>query len=211
MRCRSRHQVTDPAPPGPEGDSREHPVSVWHGELANEYFSYPGWSTSFLPRCTASPDVQPGDAVHPQARSGQLYLAGMIWTGPALRLLTPGVRRRPLRPVNAGITPLLRASLPRSSASSSTTGHGPPGPARTGPSSITSKAGTTPGGSIPPSAISAPPNTSQPTTTPPDRMSADAGFGYLSQAFQDVNMKLTAVAQHLVETGELLGASYPEQ
>ena len=36
-------------------------------------------------------------------------------------------------------------------------------------------------------------------------------FGYLSQASQDVNMKLTAVAQHLVETGELLGASYPEQ
>jgi AmiR/NasT family two-component response regulator len=43
------------------------------------------------------------------------------------------------------------------------------------------------------------------------RMTADADFGYLSQASQDVNMKLTAVAQHLVETGELLGASYPEQ
>jgi AmiR/NasT family two-component response regulator len=43
------------------------------------------------------------------------------------------------------------------------------------------------------------------------RMTADAAFGYLSQASQDVNMKLTAVAQHLVETGELLGASYPEQ
>jgi AmiR/NasT family two-component response regulator len=44
------------------------------------------------------------------------------------------------------------------------------------------------------------------------RMTADAAFGYLSQAAsQDVNMKLTAVAQHLVETGELLGASYPEQ
>jgi hypothetical protein len=35
------------------------------------------------------------------------------------------------------------------------------------------------------------------------RMTADAAFGYLSQASQDVNMKLTAVAQHLVETGEL--------
>jgi AmiR/NasT family two-component response regulator len=43
------------------------------------------------------------------------------------------------------------------------------------------------------------------------RMTADAAFGNLSQASQDVNMKLTAVAQHLVETGELLGASYPEQ
>ena len=43
------------------------------------------------------------------------------------------------------------------------------------------------------------------------RMTADAAFGYPSQASQDVNMKLTAVAQHLVETGELLGAPYPEQ
>jgi GAF domain-containing protein len=43
------------------------------------------------------------------------------------------------------------------------------------------------------------------------RITADAAFGYLSQASQDVNMKLTAVAQHLVETGELLGASRPEQ
>jgi AmiR/NasT family two-component response regulator len=43
------------------------------------------------------------------------------------------------------------------------------------------------------------------------RMTADAAFSNLSQASQDVNVKLTAVAQHLVETGELLGASYPEQ
>lgn len=38
------------------------------------------------------------------------------------------------------------------------------------------------------------------------RMTSDAAFDCLSQASQDVNMKLTAVARHLVETGELLGA-----
>jgi hypothetical protein len=36
------------------------------------------------------------------------------------------------------------------------------------------------------------------------RITADEAFGYLAKASQDVNMKLTAVAGHLVETGELL-------
>jgi hypothetical protein len=36
------------------------------------------------------------------------------------------------------------------------------------------------------------------------RITAEVAFGYLSQASQSVNMKLTAVARHLVETGELL-------
>ena len=36
------------------------------------------------------------------------------------------------------------------------------------------------------------------------RITADQAFDYLSKASQDVNMKLTAVAGHLVETGELL-------
>ena len=35
-------------------------------------------------------------------------------------------------------------------------------------------------------------------------ITADEAFGYLSKASQDVNMKLSAVAGHLVETGELL-------
>jgi GAF domain-containing protein len=43
------------------------------------------------------------------------------------------------------------------------------------------------------------------------RITAEAAFGYLSQASQNVNMKLTAVARHLVETGELLSPSPPEQ
>jgi GAF domain-containing protein len=43
------------------------------------------------------------------------------------------------------------------------------------------------------------------------RITADAAFGYLSQASQHVNMKLTAVARHLVESGELLGAPQPGQ
>jgi GAF domain-containing protein len=38
------------------------------------------------------------------------------------------------------------------------------------------------------------------------RLTADAAFSCLSQASQAVNMKLTAVALHLVETGELLSA-----
>jgi GAF domain-containing protein len=38
------------------------------------------------------------------------------------------------------------------------------------------------------------------------RITADAAFNYLSRASQAENMKLTALAQHLVETGELLGA-----
>jgi GAF domain-containing protein len=42
------------------------------------------------------------------------------------------------------------------------------------------------------------------------RITADVAFGYLSRASQDVNMKLTAVARHLVETGELLSAPRPE-
>jgi transcriptional regulator with GAF, ATPase, and Fis domain len=41
------------------------------------------------------------------------------------------------------------------------------------------------------------------------RITADAAFGYLSQASQTVNMKLTAVARHLVETGELLSVPSP--
>jgi AmiR/NasT family two-component response regulator len=43
------------------------------------------------------------------------------------------------------------------------------------------------------------------------RTTPEAAFGRLSQASQNVNMKLTAVARHLVETGELLGAPRPEQ
>lgn len=43
------------------------------------------------------------------------------------------------------------------------------------------------------------------------RITADEAFGYLSRASQDVNMKLTAVAGHLVETGELLGTPRPER
>jgi putative methionine-R-sulfoxide reductase with GAF domain len=43
------------------------------------------------------------------------------------------------------------------------------------------------------------------------RITANAAFSYLSQASQDVNMKLAVVAQHLVDTGELLSASSPEQ
>jgi putative methionine-R-sulfoxide reductase with GAF domain len=38
------------------------------------------------------------------------------------------------------------------------------------------------------------------------RITAEVAFGYLSQASQAVNMKLTGVALHLVDTGELLGA-----
>jgi GAF domain-containing protein len=41
------------------------------------------------------------------------------------------------------------------------------------------------------------------------RMTPEAAFGYLSRASQTVNMKLTAIARHLVETGELLGAPRP--
>ncbi len=41
------------------------------------------------------------------------------------------------------------------------------------------------------------------------RITAEVAFGYLSQASQDVNMKLTAVARHLVDTGELLSAADP--
>ena len=43
------------------------------------------------------------------------------------------------------------------------------------------------------------------------RMTAEAAFRSLSLASQDVNMKLTAVARHLVETGELLGAPHTER
>jgi GAF domain-containing protein len=42
-------------------------------------------------------------------------------------------------------------------------------------------------------------------------VTADTAFGYLSRASQDVNMKLTAVARHLAETGELLGEPHPER
>ncbi len=42
-----------------------------------------------------------------------------------------------------------------------------------------------------------------------NRVTADAAFGSLSRASQNVNMKLAAVARHLVETGELLGAEPP--
>lgn len=38
------------------------------------------------------------------------------------------------------------------------------------------------------------------------RITAEVAFSYLSQASQAVNLKLTAVALHLVETGELLSA-----
>lgn len=41
------------------------------------------------------------------------------------------------------------------------------------------------------------------------RITAEAAFGYLSQASQNVNMKLTTVARHLIETGELFGAPRP--
>ena len=37
------------------------------------------------------------------------------------------------------------------------------------------------------------------------RITSNTAFSYLSKASQDVNMKLTSVARHLVETGELLG------
>jgi GAF domain-containing protein len=43
------------------------------------------------------------------------------------------------------------------------------------------------------------------------RITAEAAFRHLSQASQDVNMKLAAVARHLVETGELLGAPHQER
>jgi GAF domain-containing protein len=43
------------------------------------------------------------------------------------------------------------------------------------------------------------------------RITADEAFGYLSRASQSVNMKLTAVARHLVETGELLSAAGRER
>lgn len=43
------------------------------------------------------------------------------------------------------------------------------------------------------------------------RVTADEAFGLLSRASQDVNMKLTAVARHLTETGELLSAPRPER
>jgi GAF domain-containing protein len=43
------------------------------------------------------------------------------------------------------------------------------------------------------------------------RITAEAAFNQLSQASQGVNMKLTAVARHLVETGELFGAPHPER
>jgi GAF domain-containing protein len=41
------------------------------------------------------------------------------------------------------------------------------------------------------------------------RVTADAAFAFLSLASQNVNMKLTSVARHLVETGELLGTPGP--
>ena len=44
-----------------------------------------------------------------------------------------------------------------------------------------------------------------------NRITADAAFGYLARASQDVNMKLAAVARHLVETGELLSVARPER
>jgi GAF domain-containing protein len=44
-----------------------------------------------------------------------------------------------------------------------------------------------------------------------NRITADAAFSHLSQASQAENMKLTSVAQHLVETGELLSAPHPGQ
>ena len=43
------------------------------------------------------------------------------------------------------------------------------------------------------------------------RITAEAAFRRLSLASQNVNMKLTAVAKHLVETGELVGASRLER
>jgi AmiR/NasT family two-component response regulator len=39
------------------------------------------------------------------------------------------------------------------------------------------------------------------------RLTADAAFAHLTRASQDVSMKLSAVALHLVETGEMLGGS----
>jgi hypothetical protein len=41
------------------------------------------------------------------------------------------------------------------------------------------------------------------------RLTADAAFAHLTRTSQDVSMKLSAVALHLVETGELLGGSRP--
>ena len=43
------------------------------------------------------------------------------------------------------------------------------------------------------------------------RITAEAAFSYLSEASQNVNIKLTSVARHLVETGELLSALRPER
>lgn len=43
------------------------------------------------------------------------------------------------------------------------------------------------------------------------RVTADAAFASLSRASQNVNMKLTSVARHLVETGELLGTPGPDR
>ena len=41
------------------------------------------------------------------------------------------------------------------------------------------------------------------------RLTADAAFALLSRSSQQVNLKLTAVAAHLVDTGELPGAATP--
>ena len=41
------------------------------------------------------------------------------------------------------------------------------------------------------------------------RLTGDAAFAHLTRASQDVSLKLSAVALHLVETGELLGGSGP--
>jgi GAF domain-containing protein len=43
------------------------------------------------------------------------------------------------------------------------------------------------------------------------RVSAETAFGLLSRASQDANMRLPAVARHLAETGELLGAAAPRR
>ena len=43
------------------------------------------------------------------------------------------------------------------------------------------------------------------------RITSDAAFSRLSKASQDANMKLTAVARHLVETGELITAPNAER
>jgi GAF domain-containing protein len=42
------------------------------------------------------------------------------------------------------------------------------------------------------------------------RITSDTAFGYLSKASQDVNLKLTAVARHLVETGALIKPPHTE-